>query len=101
MGKSRDPDITSIGATVDKLGVDEGGPLGGVERLVDLLAPGRLPEREPDYVVHRKDGRSTYRAISSGGVAINKFSLCTSKHCKWFSTNNYCGNSLKGDRLCT
>ena len=47
-----DPDITFIGATVDKLGFDEGGPLGGVEHLVDLLAPGRLPEREPDYVVH-------------------------------------------------
>ena len=45
MGKSSDPDITYIGATVDKLRVDEGGPLGGVEHLVDLLAPGRLPER--------------------------------------------------------
>ena len=32
MGKSRDPDITSIGVTVDKLGVDEG----GVEHLVFL-----------------------------------------------------------------
>ena len=51
MEKSRDHDITFIGATVDKLGVNEGGPLGDVELLVDLLAPGRLPEREPDYVV--------------------------------------------------
>ena len=30
----------------------EGGHLGGVEHLVDLLAPRRLPESEPDYVVH-------------------------------------------------
>ena len=37
--------VTYIGATVDNLGVDEGGPLGCVEHLVDLLAPGRLPER--------------------------------------------------------
>ena len=51
MGKDRDPDVTLFGATVDKLGVDEGGPLGGVVHLVDLLAPGRLTEREPDYVV--------------------------------------------------
>ena len=51
MGKSRDPDITFIGATVDKLRVNEGGPLGGVDHLVDLLAHGRLPESEPDNVV--------------------------------------------------
>ena len=51
MGKNKDPDITFIGVTVDKLRVDEGGPLGGVDHLVDLLAPGRLPESEPDNVV--------------------------------------------------
>ena len=45
MGKIRDPDIIFIGATVNKHGVDEGGPLCDVEHLVDLLAPGRLPER--------------------------------------------------------
>ena len=52
MGKIRDPDIIFIGATVNEHGVDEGGPLSGVEHLVDLMAPGRHPESKPDYVVH-------------------------------------------------